>query len=58
MSKKELKKRTYVHKPGAVCITIHSQDGSPVPKAVLDDAADAVWHIARENSLLINLAEV
>lgn len=51
-------KRTYVPRPNAVCITIHSMDGSPVPRAVLDAAATAVTDIAIQNNCLINLAEV
>lgn len=51
-------KKTYIHRPNAVCITIHSQDGSAVPRSVLDEAADAVTEIALRNRLLINLAEV
>jgi hypothetical protein len=50
-------KRGYIHRPNAVCITIHSQDGSPVSKSVLNDAADAVTQIALSNHLLINLAD-
>jgi len=61
MSKKNEKrrqtKRTYVHRPNAVCITIHSQDGSPVPRSVLSEASDAVWEIAQKYNLLINLAD-
>jgi hypothetical protein len=55
--RKRPQKRTYIHRPNAVCITIHSQDGSPVPKAVLNEAANAVTQIALHNRLLINLAE-
>lgn len=51
-------KRTYIHRPNAVCITIHSQDGSPVPRAVLNEATEAVTNIALRNNLLINLADV
>lgn len=50
-------KRTYVHRPNAVCITVHSPDGSPVPRSVLNEAADAVTQIALANGLLINLAD-
>jgi hypothetical protein len=49
--------KTYIHRPGAVCITIHSQDGSPVPRSVLNEASDAVWEVAQKNNLLINLAD-
>lgn len=56
--KRTAKPRTYIHKPNAVCITIHSTDGSAVPRAVLDEAANAVTAIALNNGLLINLAEV
>lgn len=49
--------RRYIHRPNAVCITIHSQDGSPVPKSVLNEAAEAVTNIALANGLLINLAD-
>jgi hypothetical protein len=48
---------SYIHRPNAVCITIHSQDGSPVPRSVLNEAADSVTQIALRNGLLINLAE-
>lgn len=50
-------KRGYIHRPNAVCITIHSQDGSPVPRSVLNEAAESVTQIALDNHLLINLAE-
>lgn len=51
-------RRTYVHRPNAVCITVHSMDGSPVPRSVLNEAAEAVTDIAIKNNCLINLAEV
>lgn len=57
MSAKKPRKRTYIQRPNAVCITIHSQDGSPVPRRVLDEAAHRVTNLALENGLLINLAE-
>lgn len=50
-------KRTYVHRPNAVCITIHSQDGSSVPRAVLNEATAAITDIARYYNLLINVAD-
>lgn len=50
-------KRTYIHRPNAVCVTIHSQDGSPVPRSVLNEATSAIWHIAHNNNLLINIAD-
>lgn len=50
-------RRTYVHRPHAVHITIYSQDGSPVPKSVLNEAAQAVTDVALKNNLLIGLAE-
>lgn len=50
-------RRTYINRPNAVCITIHSQDGSPVPKSVLNEAAEAVTDVALRNGLLINLAD-
>ncbi len=56
-AKRKPQPKTYVHRPNAVCITIHSQDGSPVSRSVLDEAADAVWEVARANNLLINLAD-
>lgn len=51
-------KPNYLQRQNAVCITVHSQDGSKVPRSVLDEAADAVLTVAREHKLLINLAEV
>lgn len=51
-------KRTYVHRPNAVCITIHSMDGSQVPREVLEAAADSIMDIAMQHNCLINLAEV
>lgn len=50
-------KRTYIHRPNAVCVTLHSQDGSPVPRSVLNEATSAIWHIAHNNNLLINIAD-
>lgn len=55
--RKKAPKRTYTHKRNAVCITIHSQDGSAVPRSVLNEAAESVTQIALKNGLLINLAE-
>lgn len=51
-------KRTYVHRPNAVCITIYSTDGSAVPKSVLNKAAESVTQVAFDHGLLIGLAEV
>lgn len=56
--KRSKPRRTYVHKPNAVCVTIYSMDGSAVPKAVLEEAADSVTAVALKNNLLIGLAEV
>lgn len=50
-------KRTYVHRPNAVCITIHSQDGSAVPRAILNEATEAIVEFARFHNLLINVAD-
>lgn len=50
-------KRTYVHRPNAVHITVYSVDGQPVPKKVLEEAATAVQDVAFRNNLLIGLAE-
>lgn len=55
--KRNRQKRTYIHRPNAVCVTIHSQDGSPVPRSVLNQAAEAITQVALDNNLLINLAE-
>lgn len=56
-AKKPRKRPTYIPRPNAVCITIHSQDGAPVPRRILDEAARRVTDLALENGLLINLAE-
>lgn len=50
-------KRPYVHRTNAVHITIYSQDGSPVPKVVLEEAAQSVTDIALKHGLLIALAD-
>lgn len=47
----------YVPRTNAVHITIHSQDGNPVPRSVLDQATRAVEEVATKNRLLINVAE-
>lgn len=57
-NKRSKPRRTYVHRPNAVCVTIHSMDGSPVPKSVLNEAADSITDVAMRNGCLINLAEV
>ncbi len=55
--RKRTTKRTYISRPNAVHITIYSQDGSPVPKSVLNEAAELVTEVALRNNLLIGLAE-
>lgn len=50
-------KKGYVHRPNALCVTVHSIDGSPVPRSVLAEAAAAVEEVATRYGLLINLAE-
>jgi hypothetical protein len=55
--RKNRPRRTYINRPNAVCITIHSQDGSPVPRSVLNEAAEKVTNLALEHGLLINLAD-
>lgn len=50
------KRNAYQHQPSSVCVTIYSQDGAPVSKAVLDEAADSIAHIAKNYNLLINTA--
>lgn len=51
-------RRTYVHRSNALCITLHSPDGSSVPKQVFEEAVEAVSNIAVQNRLVVNLAEV
>lgn len=53
-------RRTYIPRSNAVHITIYSQDGKPVPKGVLNEAAEAVTNVAFKHSdlnLLTSLAE-
>jgi hypothetical protein len=50
-------KRTYIHRPNALCVTVHSQDGSPIPNGVRNEIAEAVTNIALAHGLLINLAD-
>lgn len=50
-------KKVYVHRPNSVCVTLHSPDGRPVPREVLDEAASSIEHIAIKHNLLINVAE-
>lgn len=56
--RKKTPRRTYVHRTNAVCVTIYSQDGRPVPRSVLDEATQSILDIAIKNNLLISLAEV
>lgn len=56
--RKKAPKRTYIPRTNAVCITVYSPQGKPVPRSVLDKAEQAVLDIALENGLLISLAEV
>ena len=51
------KKRTYVHRPNAMCFTVYSQDGSPVPRHVLDEVNDSIIEIARHYNLLVGIAD-
>jgi hypothetical protein len=46
-----------VGRSNAVHVTLYSPDGKPVPKAVLNQAADAVTEIAVANRLLVGLAD-
>lgn len=55
--RKRTNKRTYVARPNAIHVTLYSQDGSPVPKSVLNEAAESITDIAFKNNLLIGLAE-
>lgn len=55
--RKPQQRRTYVHRPNAVHVTVYSPDGRPVPQGVLNQAADAVTDIALRNGLLVGLAE-
>lgn len=50
-------RRTYVNRANAVHVTVYSPDGKPVPKAVLNEAADAVTEVALRNRLLVGLAD-
>ena len=50
-------RRTYVPRPNAIHVTVYSPDGRPVPKSVLNKAADAVTQVALDNGLLVGLAE-
>lgn len=55
--KKQQPRRTYVHRSNAMHITIYSQNGAPVPRKVLEEAAESVTNIALKHQLLIGLAE-
>lgn len=57
-ARKKAPKRTYIHRPNSVCVTIYSPDGKPVPRSVLNEAAQSVTEIAFKHNLLIGLAEV
>lgn len=48
----------YVPKPRAVDITLYSQDGNPIPRPALNEAADAVSGVAETYGLLVNVTEV
>lgn len=50
-------KRTYVHRPNAIHITLYSPHGDPVPRAILNEATQAVTDIALANNLLVGLAD-
>jgi hypothetical protein len=50
-------KRTYIHRPNAICVTVHSQDGSAIPNSVRNEIAESVTDIALAHGLLINLAD-
>jgi hypothetical protein len=47
---------TYRHRTNAVCLTIHSPTGETIPADIRRALEDAVWAIANENKLLINIA--
>jgi hypothetical protein len=55
--KRKSVKRTYIPRPNAVHVTVYSPDGRPVPKSVLNQAAEAVTDVALANGLLVGLAE-
>lgn len=57
-SRPKRKSRKYVHKTNAVCITLHSVDGSTVPRPVLDAAIQRVEELAQDYNCLVNVAEV
>jgi hypothetical protein len=50
-------KRTYVHRPNAIHITLYSPHGDPVPRAILNEATEVVTQIAVANGLLVGLAD-
>ncbi len=51
------RKPQYKSYPGAVSVTVHSPDGSPVSSEVLDRFVDQATRIAQENRLIVNVAK-
>ena len=56
-ARRKAPRRTYVHHQNAIHITVYSPDGKPVPRSVLNEAAQSVQEVALANNLLIGLAE-
>lgn len=56
-NRKKTPRRTYVSRPNAIHLTIYSPYGDAVPKAILNEAAEALTQIALDNGLLIGIAE-
>jgi hypothetical protein len=47
----------YVHKPGAIHLTLYAHDGLPLSRKVLSEAAIAVEEVAIKYGLLVNVTE-
>jgi hypothetical protein len=53
---RKMQRPRYKWSPGAVCVTLHSTDGSPVNPEVLNALAEYAESLARTNNCLVNVA--
>lgn len=49
-------KLSYKHYINAVCLTMHTQDGSELTPEALTEAENAIWAVAQKYGYLINIA--
>lgn len=54
--KQQQDRRTYKHYDNALCLTMHTLDGSELTPEAQSEAENAIWEVAQKYGYVINIA--